>query len=249
MGLLTSENEDQDYQFAFRTARCVQNWWNENQSKIYGFRLGLYAGSLRDCCKIGSGLFDGPYFARPPGPFKRTSAFVIIGRLNPFFGFHPLAKPKEHTVSLVPSSEGEKQAWLARIMTLMIPAILSGTRANIGGNHILLSEWVGFPSPHFKLEFLAWLRWLDRCESYRDVLGNKEWEKFYERRLARMVMATSLMIEACYYASNPAEGTICGNTASCMESLGDDHELDLIYDMINTPQEPEFAPEKRRPNL
>lgn len=241
MGLLTSDCKERDFQFAYRTARSVQTWWNERQSKVYGFQLQLFKASLQECCDIGSKLFDGTYFANPPGPFKRASAFVVIGRLHPFFGFHPLS----HTQGLLPTSKAEEEAWCARMMTLMIPAILCGTRATIGGKDVLLSDWSGFPSPHFKLEFLAWLRWLDRCENYRETLG-KEWDGFYEKRLARMVMATSLMIEACYYASDQKPESICGNAASCMESLGDDHQIDLIYDMHHEVIEPEFPPEPRR---
>ena len=57
-------------------------------------------------------------------------------------------------------------------------------------------------------------------------------------------MATSLMIEACYYSSPGCKDNneICGNTAKCFERLDEEHEIDLIYDIYTKYEAPEFPP-------
>lgn len=241
MGLLSSEAGDSDFEQAFQVAASIQEFWNTKQAPSWGFNLTIFKASIRECCEAGGRLFSGQYFANPPGPFKRAAAFLVIGRLMPFFGFEPINGNKE----LVPQTSRECHAWLARMMALSIPAVLGSTRAQLGGEWLTLSEWGGFPSSHFKLEFLAWIRWLDSFEHFKKYFpSNSEWDQLHEQRLARMVMATSLMIEGCYYCSGStaSESKIRGNTATCFERLEDEHEIDLIYDVHTVYQSPEFPP-------
>ncbi len=235
MGLLSSRDgekgDDEDFSLAFRIAAKIQNWWNENQAANFGFNVVLYRESLSDSCKIGAKLFGGPYFAKPPGPFKRAAAFTVIGRLYPFFQFEGVSMTNR-----------ERNAWLARLMVLGIPLLLGSTSATLNGEKRRLENWQGFPSAHYKLEFLAWLRWLDGCENIQSFLPPSEWERLKEQRSARMVMATALMLEACYYSgtgggassdpsANPSAGfEIKGQIQACMENLSDELVYDLIYD-------------------
>jgi hypothetical protein len=60
-----------------------------------------------------------------------------------------------------------------------------------------------------------------------------EWAAFSKARLARMVMSTSLMLEACYYLSPSLEGTaskLLTSGYSLPSELDEDLRLDLYYD-------------------
>ena len=236
MGLLSSDSGEKDLSAAEFAATGIQGWWNGKQSPVYGFKLALYRKSLQNCCDIGARLFGSNYFANPPGPFKRAAAFIVIGRLFPFFQFVPM-------VNGPPMDKRERHAWLSRMMALAIPSVLERTRSEIGGKWIALNKWNGFPSLHYKLEFLAWFRWLDGFEQYKAQFAAHDWDAFCQKRLARMVMATSLMIESCYYnTASTIPHDLCGNTSACFNHLEEEHELDLIYDVFTPKTKPEFPP-------
>jgi hypothetical protein len=247
MGLLSEESGPPDTEAAFAVAQHVQTWWNTRQAPVYGFNLKIWRGSVTKACEVGNNLFSGKYFSRTPGPFKRVAAFTVIGRLYPFFSLVPLAGMEADTIAnVLPKTPREQHAWLARMMALAIPAVLRCTRVYIDGEWRVLDEWRGFPTLHYKLEFLAWLRWLDAFEQYRDHFASSaEWSAFSEKRLARMVMATSLMVESCYY-QEPIVGSpqIRGNTARCFDQLEEEHALDTIYDVHTQVIPPEFPPER-----
>ena len=234
MGLLSAESGEKDLAFAFRTAVEIQRWWNEKQAGSYGFELALYKQSVAHCCELVTRLFDGNYFSNPPGPFKRAAAFVVIGRLYPFFQMVPVEEiPTEQLAHVLLQMARERHAWLARFMTLAIPAILRRTKAQIGDDDEwkVLSDWNGFPSLHYKLEFLAWLRWLETLDNFRQNFTKTDWDLFTEKRLARLIMSLSLMIEACYYYRPSGDRSgICGNIARCLRNLEEEHELDILYD-------------------
>jgi hypothetical protein len=113
---------------------------------------------------------------------------------------------------------------------LSSPAVLRQITLNIEGNTIPMTGWKGFPSLHFQLEFLTWLRWLETLDHHCDKFSVKEWGEVKTARLARMIMAGSLIIEAVYYSSpSPIP------TGSCLKALDDEQNIDLYYD-YNIPQ-------------
>ncbi len=241
MGLLSSGPVVTDVVQVRKTAHLVQSWWNQYRAPVYGLNLRISHAELLKCCEIGHSLFEGRFFSQPPGPFKRAAAFVVITRLNPFFDFLPVSA---EAIEYVPTTLREKQEWTARIVTLTIPIVLRRTYAEINGERAQLTGWNGFPSLHYKLEFLAWVRWLDSFEQYRTVMPAREWYDFCERRLARMVMALSLMIEGCYYhrPTTAEEDDICGRTESCLANLENDMSLltDCFYDVVMEEHSPGF---------
>jgi hypothetical protein len=88
-----------------------------------------------------------------------------------------------------------------------------------------MAGWQGFPSLHYLLEFLVWLRWLDDFHQYEHLFG-KEWPTVSKQSLARMVMSTALIVEACYYeAKSPFPPN------SCLKNLRDEQRIDLMYDL------------------
>jgi len=229
MGLLSSINGPPDWAYTVYAADCVAEDWNASLANIHGFKLFVNHPSIVAACQQANDLFSSGLFPAQPGPFKRAAAFVIMGRLYPFYLF------KGELADEISKDEHQRAQWLARLMALSIPAVLSMTQVKIGENRVILNDWQGFPSPHYKLEFVAWLRWLDNFDRYKKMfLQAKEWQTFSMERLARMVMSTSLMIEACYYINPnaPRANSIQSKVTDCLSSLDEDQTLDLIYDYL-----------------
>jgi hypothetical protein len=225
MGLLSTQSGSLDVQHAQLIADCVAEDWNSVQKDLYGIMLWINPHGIKKCCQIGTQLFENGFFPPQPGPFKRVAAFVVLGRLYPFF---------KMTGREAPQTEHERQAWLARFMGLLVPAALRTMKVFINNKWTTLEGWKGFPSPHYKLEFLAWLRWLDHFERYRPKFPDlAEWTRFSSERLARMVMSTALMLEACYYidVADQLSG-IRAQVSGCLANLNESQEIDLIYDYI-----------------
>jgi hypothetical protein len=222
MGLLASSDGDVDLRSALVVIDVVCSIWNEKGAPIYGIELRAQEAAVIGCCKKGESLFKSGVFPSQPGPFKRAAAFLILGRLYPFFVM---------SGANAPNNDRESQAWLARFMALTIPAVLSQTRVQVDSGWVVLKDWRGFPSPHYQLEFLAWLRWLDHCQQHEKKFQPAEWSQFSMERLARMVMAVALIVEACYYTTTneSRKDSIQSKVSGCLSNLEDDRLLDIIY--------------------
>jgi hypothetical protein len=222
MGLLTAGPIDQDLKHCLLIADAIAREWNEHGRPINGITLFVNPAAMLKCCAAAYEIFDqNHYFPKPPGPFKRAAAFVVLGRLQWFFEMRGDNAPDPR------KQEREHRAWLARFMVLAIPGVLRRTK--LGDGHIL-DAWKKFPSPHYQLEFLAWMRWLDGFGRYRGKFEDFEWNSFYRERLARKVMSTSLMIESCYYL-NVAKGfsSLQSKVEPCLTKLEDEQEMDLCF--------------------
>lgn len=207
MGLLVTSDGKDDFEAIGRVAGTVANVWNEYGGKSdFGFSVEFGTEQIEECSKKASTIFK-EFFPNPPGPFKRVAALLVFGRLYPFFGFKPAR-----------ASEIENEEWLSRIVVMMLPVALRLLRADISTHPKAqswksINAWKGFPSVHYKIEFLAFMQWLDNFQWLPDSLEGLppavieevkrrlKLEKMTSNRLARMILATSLIIEACYYAS------------------------------------------------
>jgi hypothetical protein len=231
MGLF-SDSAEQDQGIALRSADVIADQWNRHAASIYGFQVFIRSKKISQLCQVGARLFEnGDVFPRQPGPFKRTAAFLVLGRLYPFFQFS--GKP-EH----LPKGD-EVVAWTVRLLALTIPVILRQLTVQLNGTTQTLHEWKGFPSPHYQLEFFALLRWLDNGEEYETLFPADTWARFSFHRQARMVMATSLMLEASYYLNGQETTQVQSQVSRCLTNLSDEQQLDLIYvyNLLNPAQE------------
>ena len=228
-GLLYELQGDQDYEKAFFVADVVCEMWNKSCSHINGITLQASRADLIKCCDIGSELFLGDSFPDIPGPYKRIAAFLVIGRLYPFF-------IPTYEKSLGEITRDEQTQWMTRFMSLTIPIIFDRMTVDLGEGPVPLPKWKGFPSAHYRLEFFSLLRWLDNMEwlqgklpaSDCDTLEIVKWPN-----LARMVLSVSLSLESCHYISELNDGSpqaVMGQISNCMRGLPEFAELDLVFD-------------------
>ncbi len=221
IGFLTPDERD-DLSILLTTADTIAARWHL-KGEGYGFKVSVNHNSAIRACDLGRRLFSTQFFPEQPGSFKRVAAFLVIGRLYPFFEFSGEKMPAE-----------AKHGWLSRLMALSIPMMLCQMKADLHHGSepwTILNKWKKFPSKHYKLEFLAWLKWLDCMERYKTALAT-DWQEVHIRRLARMVMACSLIIEAAYYLNQseiPSDG-LQHHSGNCLSKpLTADQMLDLSY--------------------
>lgn len=217
--LTDQQNQEADWAALRRIAKQVARLWDEGGGGQHGFDLSIGERELRNCCSKGSTLLE-TYFSNPPSPFKRVAALVVLARLSPFIG------------DTRGSKVGQQNGWRALVAALLIPSALRAMKVNIAEqseaqNWIVLDKWKGFPSAHVKVEFLAWLEWLDPFQNIGlpDKVPAETWESMLNDRLARMILATSLMLENMYYLNeaqvNAQSGAACllGQCRRCMQGV------------------------------
>ena len=221
MGLLVTSDGEKDFKAIERVAKTVAGLWNEYGGQDHGFQIVYGTDEIEACSTHASSIFK-RFFPDPPGPFKRVAALLVFGRLFPFFAFNP---PRPSPV--------EREEWLSRVVALMLPVALRLIRADIASHPGAttwksIDAWKGFPSVHYKIEFLAFLQWLDNFDWVIDAIDKisppppVDKRALIESRLARMILATSLTIEACYYASEglPAQASqahLRGKCVGCID--------------------------------
>jgi hypothetical protein len=221
MGLF-SDSAEKDQAIALRSADIVADAWNKYASGAYGFQIFVQPKKVAEVCRQGARLFEkGDVFPPQPGPFKRTAAFIVLGRLIPFFQFS--GKPEQ-----LPKLD-EQVPWTVRFLALTIPVVLRQLTVSLNGQTHILDEWKGFPSLHYQLEFFAFQRWLDNGAEYEGYFPPETWKQFSFHRQARMVMATALMLESCYYLNGRETTKIQSQVSGCLTNLSPEQELDLIY--------------------
>jgi hypothetical protein len=231
MGLLVSGNLEEDKKAIIRVADRVSILWNEHGGEEFGFKIRHGSDQIEYCSRRACEILR-RHFPDPPGPFKRVAALLVFGRLYPFFEFDP---PRR--------SDQENEEWLARIVALMLPVSLRLLHADISSKKEVqtlksMDAWKGFPSVHYKVEFLAFMQWLDNLEWFSDCLDGlpenvitevkqrMRMDEVIDNRLARMILATSLIIEACYYGSEilpkqSDQAHLRGKCLGCIDPKGD----------------------------
>ena len=222
-GLLAKQSGKVDYDAATSVTDAVARVWNEKFART-GITLYTSRSAVEHICDLGKDLFASGAFADMPGPYKRVAAFTVLARLFPVF------KP----IFAYPESPEGAKAWEARFVLLSMASCMEILEAVLDGETVALPPWLGFPSLHYRLEFLTWIRWLDFSDGFGSGTGESaEWRQFQHQRLARMVMATSLIIEAAHYAGDDGKPKpVQGRTASCFRDLDEETRLDLFFDKI-----------------
>lgn len=217
MGLLDTQSGQPDVDRAVGVAASVCGIWNTRCGSGWGFQLKAHVPDIRVVCNLGGELLrTNKYFPTEPGPFKRAAAFLVFGRLYPFYS----TNNGEGTGF----SETERHNWNTRFLVLSIGPVLRQTHLMLDGQpHHIMQGWKGFPSLHYLLEFLVWLRWLDDFQRFEKCFPG-DWPLISSQRLARMVMSTALILEACYYDSKSPFPN------SCLKNLSTEQLIDLRYD-------------------
>lgn len=198
MGLLVTVSEKEDLEAIEDIADDVATLWNEYGGKDYGFGVAYDTARIKQCYDKALPIL-GSFFPNPPGPFKRVATLLVFGRLYPFFYFTGRnLSPKE------------TQEWLSRIVALMLPISLSTLKVNISTHKdvdtwVALDKWSGFPSVHYKVEFLGFLEWLDNFQWLLVRIPASDHKMVIDNRLARMTLALSLIIESCYYLGSEVQ--------------------------------------------
>ena len=155
---------------------------------------------------MGGKLLD-DFFPKPPGPFKRVGALLVMNQLNSFFYFDP------------PLNADQSQRWRAKVSALLIPVALAKLRVNLTPDKPnptwhRLDAWKGFPSPHFKMELLQYLEGMDNYEWVERLIEGTHLADYKDRliteKTARKIAATGLIIEACYYFNEGEHSAIRG---------------------------------------
>jgi hypothetical protein len=225
MGLLVQEDGVVDYQAVSDVVESIAKWWKINKEPDWGFEFFAVRSKIEYCSDFGSRLFKSGYFAENPSPFKRVAAFLVICRLHPFFCYKFSEGIKFETPT-------EEIAWNVRLLALSIPSILANQEVLLENKRVPLPAWTEFPSLHYLLEFFAWLRWITRMQEHQPKFSADEWQEIYLQRVARMVLACSLMIEASYYAAeNRSQDSIRNLIMPCLNDLDENLRIDLYYDI------------------
>jgi len=225
MGLLDDRGGTHDVEAVWDVVWGIAQLWNNFGGEQHGFKLRVGKKQVEECCRIGNEiLIQRKRFPNPRSPFKRVATLVVVAKLFPFYELVP-----------TPASPAIKQIWMARIVALLIPGALSILELNVADDEkrpVLkaLEAWNGFASPHYKIEFLKWLQWLDGLD-WVVVQGDKEaWDQLNKERVARMVMATSLIIEANYYIGEVGPAAENHLRGKCKRCLKDQDLTALTYD-------------------
>jgi hypothetical protein len=110
-------------------------------------------------------------------------------------------------------------------MAMMIGPTLGTLEINVSftdqvDSWVVLDKWKGYPSPHFKLEFIQLIQWLDNF----DFQSFDPTDSVKINRVARIVLAVALILENCYYTSEtplspPSPDSIRGK---CKAYINDD---------------------------
>ncbi|MEQ1712682.1 MAG: hypothetical protein ABL908_14950 [Hyphomicrobium sp.] len=199
--------------------------WNKRIGRSFGIFFVVSPLSLRQCCDKISTCLEGEAFPPDPGPYKRVAALLVFGVLNP-----PV---RILTVTGQELSDAEKRQWIVRFMALTIPAVISELTYKPGDIYEDLPPWTGFPSDHYKLEFFEWLRRLDDLSWAKNVYGaivNVAVQHLSTPRLARMVLATTLSLEACHYICMSPKRDHVRDTYQLNSDLAEHMQIDLYYD-------------------
>lgn len=232
MGLFSAQNgyQKEDFVVASDATLITLELWQHDLEDMYGFRGVVSVPSLEECLKKGAALFDEEphYFSSPPGPFKRVAAFLVLSCLYPFIGFEP--RFSAHRRLAMPKNNHDRRIWHVRFAVFMLPTLFYRLKVKIDEEWQRL-QWPGFPSQHYQLEFMNMLKWLDGFDHLQHCISpHEEWDSFCKKRLARMVMATSLALEASYYANtNKEEAVLCGKINGCMSHLNEEQSEDLNW--------------------
>ncbi len=183
-------------------AVTTATYWNENGGMDFGFQVFVAKDNIKEMSRGGDEVLAA-FFPEEPGPFKRVATALVMARLAPLFSLAAVESTDDHRR---PISAKEERVWQPRMAFLLLEPALAAVRMTNGeSTGSMLDNWHGFPSLHSKAEFMFWLEWL--CDYPSDILLD---EAARLDRRGRMVLGTSLILEATYYQDGH-KSPICGS--------------------------------------
>ncbi len=207
-----------------KTIQNVCENWNANHCAHWNFSISANRKSIARAHFFLQDLFtSNPGLVSEPGPFKIAAGFVVVGMHMIEFNFYPLQQIGE------PLSPVEEREWTNRLLVKSISTFLSQLKLASTGEQ-LKKRW-GIPTAHYKLDFLNFLRWAEF-----PILVPANPPQYPEAivdivRLNRLVMAVTLIIEACYYLSeNKINCDVMHNLQLKLSELDDASKKDLFFD-------------------
>lgn len=201
MGLFSSKQTDS----GLETFRFALKRFNDIPGSVFAVSATMDEGNLRHCVdafdrisKLG--------FPNDPGPFKRLGAFALLSQIWPPFSVR----------GTIPTSAPTLIEWGPRLSVWALPVFASKMEIEGVGN--LIGD-LTFPTPHFQVEFIGYLRNMAHGREVTRIVAN-------DTLLLERVTATGLILEACSYASNVhAESALPVQASGCMEAINRDSLL------------------------
>jgi len=195
---------EQDEKLISILAARVSLYWNRWGGTDYTVRAFVASPSVKIVSREGDEVLAA-FFPEEPGPFKRLATLMVLAKLVPLF---TLATPNSTKDNLKEVDMETEIEWLPRLCFLLIePTFQILSLKGPNGKNTPMSHWNGFPSMHSKAEFLQWLEWI-RDYSPEHLTQSARDENLVRR--GRMILATSLILEAVYYQNEASKGGICG---------------------------------------
>lgn len=205
--------------------------WKANQAQDWGFWFQFDRYSIEKACRFSVDLMTGnSAFPKNPGPFKLTSAFVVSCWYFLDLEVIPVAEDK---------AEGPKDGckyWKSRLIFLAIQFFLAQLKIGEDDSRLLQKVW-HVPTPHYRLDFLNFLRLCDFPSEGPVDPTSKDRPTVNTPRVSRLIMAISLIIESCYYSSeNDLRCDVKDSIKLSQESLTDEELYDLMFNYEAPPK-------------
>lgn len=210
----------------FRAIDLVCVDWNTKRCGHWGYSVDAKRKSIAAAYKFTEDLFtDNPALVSEPGPFKVAAVFLISGMKFIEFVYYPLK------VVGKPMEPNEKRDWNNRLMMRAVSALLPQLKLTSTGKR-LTKVWQT-PSPHYRLDFLNFLRWTEFPEIGPSNPSQEIKPSIEFVRLNRLIMAVTLIIESCYYLSeNKISCDVLNHLEIKTEGLDDASRKDLLFDAM-----------------
>ena len=206
----------------FKTIDVVCADWDERSSSRYGFKIEASKKSIaRAHFFVDDLLTENPALPADPGPFKITAAFLVSAMH--FIKFRFITDDGSEM------SEAQKTLWKSRILFKAISVFLLQLKLTASGK-TLIKIWDA-PTIHYRLDFLNFIRW---CEFPLDGPANPpppNKPTVDVVRINRLIMALTLIIEACYYlAENDIKCDVKGKVHINPDEIDPSVRPDLDFD-------------------
>jgi hypothetical protein len=194
MGILY-ENNVLDTDLIFTICEVHAEHWNRKYAEEYGILLGIHREAVEAISIAGGNMLERsfPKDDGTPSAFKRAATLLVMMCIHPFI----VARQRdENGLFCKPVVVGDSLRDLAvRFMADTLPLVFSVLVTDVNGEWVPLDNWKGFSSEDFETEFITFLKWLGNSDCVQHSLGNPVYN---DERLTRIILGTSLILEASY---------------------------------------------------
>jgi hypothetical protein len=225
-------------------ANNVCSYWNENGGPdLFAIRLFYKNKDNLDptanvsfpqvLSQEGSVLLE-KFFPDPPGAFKRAATLLVMARLRHLF---TLATPDSTSANVKRIDPERAYAWAACPCFLLLAEIIKVLRVynKTANKNFGLDNWEGFPSVHSEAEFVHFVNWL--CDRPSEELHKPSAQPcktcdINEERRGRMILATSLILEAVHYQNGSTRDAMVGCCDEALMGLKEEDRKIAFFDAL-----------------